>query len=152
MTRDEILSLSPAQLRVEVAKARYAPVEERWCIKWQDCNNCEEYQSHIDWQRVQYADIPELITDPEKDKACYRDVCYLDAEDTWKIVTDYPNDIAAAFELEGEISEFYRYAYIHCLKIAITKQLDPGFVSFFEFAHATAEQRCRAWLMWKEAK
>lgn len=70
-------------------------------------------------------------------------------------IPDWPNDIAAAFELENGIPEDQRHEYAEILggivgRIA-TERVDTVLVmvSPWNLAHATAEQRCYAWLRWK---
>jgi len=127
MTRDEILSLSPAQLRVEVAKAKgfeFKKGREWWSI-WL---NGKRYN------RNSYAENMLVMGLP-----------------------DWPNDIAAVFELEGEITELQdQHEYANILYVVIRStisEVDQQSIEHrFALIHATAEQRCRAWLMWKEAK
>jgi hypothetical protein len=63
-------------------------------------------------------------------------------------IPDWPRDIAAAYELEGALSEDQRIMYYAFLWRAI--QFDGAAhnkaVGGFDIAHATPEQRCRAYL------
>jgi len=118
MNRDEILSLSPAQLRVKVAKAK-------------------------GWTHIHAIGSVSLIGHNPQNE--------IDA------VPDWANDIAAAFELEGEITELQdQHEYANILYVVIRSTISEvdqkSIENRFAFIHATAEQRCRAWLMWKEAK
>jgi hypothetical protein len=67
---------------------------------------------------------------------------------------DWPRDIAAAWELEESITDYDdRTMYTKHL-IAVLEN-DKGIEHeapwSFRMLHATAEQRCRAWLAWQEA-
>jgi hypothetical protein len=68
---------------------------------------------------------------------------------------DWPCDIAAAWELEDEIPEDQRNDYARRLAKIILDDW-PMFktganVMWWSLAHATPEQRCRAYLAWQEA-
>jgi hypothetical protein len=79
-------------------------------------------------------------------------------------VPDWTGDIAESYQLESEISETERGVYLMAL-YQIVKP-DPTGVNFdsqedvdranndymWSLVHATPEQRCRAWLAWKESK
>lgn len=80
---------------------------------------------------------------------------------TTSVLPDWPSNIADAWELESEIPEtdFERYAnYLEYVVAHDTKTLfrigqdGKGHVHTFFMIHATAEQRSRAWLMWKEGE
>lgn len=68
-----------------------------------------------------------------------------------KPIPNYPNDIAAAYELEESVPILERDEYVSILWHVIFFRTDndlskPGFYVI----HATAEQRSRAWLIWSE--
>lgn len=64
---------------------------------------------------------------------------------------NWPRDVAAAFELEDEIPESERLRYTDCL-IRVIYGEAPLKGRIWDIAHATPEQRCRAYLAWKEAQ
>ena len=109
MSRDEILAMTPEQLRVEIAR-----------------------------------------------KKGISDISY-DYEGNWMGKTnghviyfpDYPCDLEATYQLEESIPESGRDYYNSILWYLIAGN-DPLCTHLFELIHATAEQRSRAWLIWKE--
>ena len=68
-----------------------------------------------------------------------------------EFVPDWPNDINEAWKLESRLDRAGQNAYI-------LELLKPGAVGgsgerrMFDFVHATAEERCRAWLKAMEAQ
>ena len=64
---------------------------------------------------------------------------------------DYPNSIEAAMGLEDMIPEEKRDDYYGYLYGFVKKDCDVRF-PLFEMIHATAEQRCKAWVEVMEAK
>lgn len=63
--------------------------------------------------------------------------------------TDWPRSIADAWTLEAEIPEDQRIAYSNILYEIV--RVDDNYTNGLRWAlaHATPEQRCRAWLAWK---
>jgi hypothetical protein len=77
------------------------------------------------------------------------DAEFLDDEDNWT------TDITAAWELESEIPEDQRREYVTCLGEIIMHDNPIGARAdsiYWSFAHATPEQRCRAYLAWRESQ
>lgn len=76
-------------------------------------------------------------------------------EDAWILslafLPNWPRDIAAAFELENEIPPEERPNYEFHL-IDITQAGGDCGLELWALIHATPEQRCRAYLAWKEAQ
>lgn len=63
-------------------------------------------------------------------------------------IPDYPRDIAAAYELEDALPEEKRHAYTwELLQVVSTAERDTFEVSRWQLVHASAADRCRAWLM-----
>jgi hypothetical protein len=77
----------------------------------------------------------------------------LDLVDYLDSVPDWPNDIAAACELEDEIPNDQRYPYIRELVLIVAPSGNFYKLTeiYWRLTHATPEQRCHAWLAWMEA-
>jgi len=75
-----------------------------------------------------------------------------DIADYLEEVPDWPNDIAAAYALEGEIPEDERIEYANRLYAIIDNDEHYTYGLRWGLAHATAEQRCLAWIAWHEWK
>jgi len=64
------------------------------------------------------------------------------------LLPDWPHSIADAYALEDEIpDEESRSDYTIILRKVILKE--KGWRTDFDYIHATPEQRCRAWVMWR---
>lgn len=142
MTNDEI--------RIAIAKAKYERVEIRGCEFGPDCGDLYEVQT-MNEQYPEYRSISErYMLWP-----C-RFVSYLTEEDVvyehWDPVPDWPNDIAAAWDLEEELPDDARQDYADRLAEIIECEGLLDFEYWFKMAHATAKQRCEAWLAWKTAQ
>jgi hypothetical protein len=59
-------------------------------------------------------------------------------------IPDWPTDMNAAYELEAEVPEEERDKYLATLWMIGTREE-------WWLVHATAEQRCRAWLIWRKS-
>ena len=73
----------------------------------------------------------------------------------WKL-PNWPEDIGAMYSLEETIPEDEHLEYMEILsdvirwqRLANNKRVSA---SLYRIAHATAEQRARAWLIWKEGQ
>lgn len=123
MTRDEVMALSEQELRAEIAK------ELGWIL-----DKCYSWIGSIVVNKGSPSDnIPD--------------------EYEYSVIPDWPNDIKAAFELEESVpkdNEFICDAYIRALENVIGKSAGIDSVTDFALIHATAEQRSRAWLIWKK--
>lgn len=75
----------------------------------------------------------------------YKDLCYLDERGIWQMVPNYPNDIKAVWELEEEIAKGMFHDYVEALHAVVAPCHD------FALIHASPADRCRAYLMSKEA-
>lgn len=73
--------------------------------------------------------------------------CYIDADGNSRCQCDWPTSIAEAYELEGEVPDAEHHNY--AMRLAEVLENDFIGTSWFELAHATPEQRSRAWLIWK---
>lgn len=72
--------------------------------------------------------------------------------DAWKFAPNYPEDIAAAWELEGEIPLDQVERYVLELTRVINDKDDISTSQRWQLIHATPRERCLAWLAWKGAK
>ena len=76
------------------------------------------------------------------------------------MLPDYPNDISAAYELEDSIPEDQRIGYLDKLFEILDTDLKElvlydgvywaSYKTIWAIAHATPEQRCRAYIAWTE--
>lgn len=66
-------------------------------------------------------------------------------------VPDYPRDIAAAYALEDALPVELRGEYSNNLRRVIL-QMNNEYCTQFDLIHASAADRCRAWLLTMEAK
>lgn len=67
-------------------------------------------------------------------------------------VPDYPRDIAAAYELEDALPEKLRPLYSANLKEVAATASGEIYVNNWLCIHASAADRCRAWLLTMDAK
>jgi hypothetical protein len=68
-------------------------------------------------------------------------------------IKHWSSSIAAAYDLENEVTLEDRWDYIHFLIEICRGGEEWGTTDFYWILiHATAEQRCRAWLKMNEAK
>jgi hypothetical protein len=91
----------------------------------------------------------------EIDKSIFEEVGVIDKPLHWRRdAPDWPRDIAAAYELEAEIPEDQRKAYTGELIAVIAHDCKEAGINsnYWMYFHATPEQRCRAYLAWKEAQ
>ena len=124
MTRDEIMAMTPEQLRLAIAEAKgYEFIQD-----FED--GSKEFagpRENIGWyyinSRYPFSDAP---------------------------LPDWPASIAAAWELEGELIGRERDQYaLQLLRVVSRETRETWDVPNWLLIHATAEQRSRAWLMWK---
>ena len=145
--REEILEMDAEQLRVEIAKAKYERVEVRGCEFSPDCGDLSEVQdigrrySEDRSTRDNYILWPCWLEDSFTDDG----VIY----EYWRPVPDWPISIADAYELEGEVPPEEIENYMRELGYVINHKLDFAVKWLYQIAHATPEQRSRAWLIWK---
>ena len=143
MTNDE--------LRIAIAKAKYERVEVRGCEFSPDCGDLNEVQS-IDVRYPQYRTMSDrYILWP-----CWFESSFTDEDvvyEHWVPVPDWPNDIAAAWELFDELPRV-RELY-DCPDGSITfvcggkdtyMGLDGGYRANADTATLAIS---RAWLIWK---
>lgn len=65
-------------------------------------------------------------------------------------VPDYPRDIVAAYALEDALPVERREAYAYVLHQIICQQTGYSVLSTWNLTHASASDRCRAWLLTME--
>lgn len=122
MNREQIMKLTVEEMRLEIIKAK-------------------------GWKKTGVTRF--VIRKPGNNQMFIDDVYSL-SDGTSKILfPNWPTDIAAAWELEVEIPEVDQAFYSQRLGEIIDPNKD-NCLRWWDLIHATAEQRCRAWLMWKE--
>ncbi len=118
LTREQIMAMTPEQLRIEIAKALgYKKGEGRMDIAY-------------------YFDYEWWHTPGGGRTSC---------------LPNWPADIAAMYALEETIPEHWRNGYAEILADVIEPNNTMN-LWWWQFVHATAEQRARAWLIWKESE
>lgn len=76
-------------------------------------------------------------------------------EDVIAFLPNWPLVIKDAFDLEDEISEIEQSSYANVLSYVVTEdRLSQGCIAgnHFHLLHATARQRCMAWIIHQELK
>ena len=125
-----IKDMTPAELRIAIAEqlgiANRGHLEAEWFEGWTD-DGKDGWSSPL----------------------CPRCKAHESCFDSTPCCPDWPNNIAEAYALEGQFTDYTsrRRYWSH-----LSDVVDPGNLmgdSTFGWAmvHATAEQRCRAWLM-----
>lgn len=123
LTREEIMALTPEQLRVAIAKAKglnadimYEGIHDYW--------GSDGYRYFVGGLSYEPA-LPNWTTD---------------IADAWELVADLPDDNA-------------RHEYTKALIWVINRNYDDVVDQRYQLIHATPMERSRAWLIWKtEAK
>ena len=131
MTREEIMTMDAEQLRVAIATAK---------------------GMEVGYEIKLFAEIKlgDPIPEPKKTPTyLYPALKYSDDSPMWIRLPEWTTDIAAAWELEEELPEDARLDYADRLAEIIELDGALDFQYWFYMAHATAEQRSRAWLIWK---
>jgi len=136
MTRDEVMALSEQELCAEIAKE----------FGWEFCQESWYDEEGVEGTRITSPEGKEFFAYGWGERCSLDDI---------KELPDWPNDIKAAFELEESIPENERNHYAACLDILIIKDIktlftEDGKIFHWFISHATAEQRSRAWLIWKK--
>lgn len=132
MTRDEIMQLDDDALRLAVAKALgwawyKNPIDENSTYLFdKDDRRCGY------WKKV---DAPNV------------------GDELYTKCPDYPRDIAAAYALEDALLEEKQLTYAWNLYLVLdTQERETPGVSRWQLVHASASDRCRAWLLTMDAK
>lgn len=136
------------QLRMKIAKALHPEAELR------QCRDQTSYDSTEEITEVQTRGI--TATDPKLrellESTLYLWPCYK-RNDIWTPVSDWLNDISAAWELLEECGhgvEIYK-SFINDERHVIVTIID-GNNRYAESAATAPEAICKAWLAWKEAQ
>jgi len=129
-TRDEIMTMDEDALRLTVAKA---------------CG----YRMYA-WKDEAYLTLPSRTGILPKG---YNEVDALPAGNTafFTRAPDYPRDLTAAYALEDALPVELRGEYSNNLRRVIL-QMNNEYCTQFDLIHATAADRCRAWLLTMDAK
>jgi hypothetical protein len=140
MNRDEIMALTADELRLAIANAK------GWNVRL-----AEEWQSKED--NVLGVGVIHFVGEycTETRDWIYAGTPVQQLEDgDVRELPDWPANIADAWELEGEITTIpEKRRYINFL-IDVCTWSEWGATDFYwALIHAPAEQRCRAWLLWK---
>ena len=131
-TRDEIIAMTDDELRLAVAKA----CGYRW-YRYENVIRNEAYLALPSRTGI----IP---------KGYVESAAPSDGDEVHAKTPDYPRDIRAAYELEDAlpVERWDDYA-IHLHDLTLRRQ---GVWKYWDMAHASASDRCRAWLLTMDAK
>jgi len=130
-TRDEIMTMDEDALRLAVAQTRKPVVD--------DGGYSKIFPGDKSWDCF---DLPESKNDA---------IAILDElEEKYHIRTHYSTDIRAAYALEDALPEERREAYWRRLRWVLQNK-DLTDFSGWSLLHASAADRCRAWLLTMEA-
>ncbi|CAK0753303.1 hypothetical protein CCP3SC15_1930008 [Gammaproteobacteria bacterium] len=128
ITRDEIMAMTPEELRIEIAKVKgWTNFVTGYFSSWTPYNGEPLEAHHLET----WATMP-------------------DGEVRTRQIPNWPIEIAAAWELEDTLpDDNARYEYTRLLTWVINR-IEPYVTDQrFMLIHATPLLRARAWLMWK---
>ena len=125
-----IKDMTPAELRIAIAEQLGMETEMRWVLDGYDATE-------------------ENIYPGQAQRLCFWPEDTL--QDKWFVVPDWPNDIAEAYALEGQFTDYTsrRRYWSHLSDVVDPRNLTDDSTFGWAMIHATAEQRCRAWMLVK---
>ena len=125
-----IKDMTPAELRIAIAKQLGMETEMRWVLDGYDATE-------------------ENIYPGQAQRLCFWPEDTL--QDKWFVVPDWPNDIAEAYALEEQFTDHVsRWRYGNNLSVVVNAFVGGNSYELrWALLHATAEQRCRAWMLVK---
>ena len=149
MNRDEIMKLTLEQLNIEIAKKiePSVPIESRYCEYDPEDGSIFESESF----RLYYG---QKISEDMFKYPCYvhsHEIDKYGQSADFDPITNYAENLVEAYKLVGDIPESGRDYYNSVLWYLIAGN-DTLYKHLFELFQATAEQRSRAWLIWKEER
>lgn len=149
MNLTQVMSMSDEELRIEIAKMHGYKLDKYYSQEVFDRWPGLGFEKYIAVYSPDYKSGGKLVAMGRANVS--------DENKAWKLATEnpyfpnWPASISDAYSLEGEIPEEKQIIYIDYLRKVLLQTdkiyRDGSGVTEYDFTHATASQRARAWLL-----